>query len=324
MKFEKSFLASNRFREPFVIAELCQNHLGKTKNLKIMVRKAAKSGAAIVKIQDIQPKMVTFRQKFESGSEKHNFICRPYADEKKRMSHLRLCNDQYKLFIQECYQQKVIPMVTCFTKDSPKKMFRLGFRWVKVASYDCGALPFLKQVKKYFKNIIVSTGTANQKEILQTARLLGPCLKYILHCDSIYPTPFESVNFGKMKWLSQHFQKIGFSDHTCYEKDELKAALCSRLLNCVCIERHFTILGKEKTKDGPVSLNPSQLSILSKKFCKPKSQIRKIIGVHHSKLKKMLNKKPSWQLTRIEKRNRNYYRGRFAASKNGRPDFNWE
>lgn len=313
-----------KLQEPFVIAELCQNHLGQTNILKKMVRKAARSGAKIVKIQDIQPHMITFRREFESGSAKHNYICRPYANEKKRLSKLRLSNKQYKLFIQLCVQQNVIPMVTCFTKDSPKKMYRLGFRWVKVASYDCGSLPFLREVKKYFRNIIVSTGTASQKEILQTAQLLGNRCKYILHCDSIYPTPLKSVNFGKIRWLYKNFRKIGFSDHTCYEIDKLKASLCARLLKCLCIERHFTILGKNKTKDGTVSLNPKELSELSRDICKSDHQIKKKIGLPSIKIKKMLEKKPLWKLRKIEIRNRNYYRGRFASQKNNQPNFNWK
>ena len=165
--------------------------------------------------------MVTFRPEFEKGNLRRHIIRRPYGQEVNRMKKLRLSQKQYRGFLSHCKKNGVIPMVTCFTKDSPARMKKLGFEWAKVASCDCGALPFLRIVKNHFRNIVMSTGSANRTEIRRSIKVLGPSLKFLLHCDSIYPTPFQKVNFGKMRRLKKNFKSFGFSDHTNYEKDAL-------------------------------------------------------------------------------------------------------
>ena len=49
------------------IAELCQNHNGKFKNVEKMVYECAKYGADIIKLQYIYSKNLTYRAKFEEG-----------------------------------------------------------------------------------------------------------------------------------------------------------------------------------------------------------------------------------------------------------------
>ena len=49
------------------IAELCQNHLGKTKNVEKMLAQCAYYGAKTVKLQYIYAKNLSFRPRFENG-----------------------------------------------------------------------------------------------------------------------------------------------------------------------------------------------------------------------------------------------------------------
>ena len=49
------------------IAELCQNHNGKFKNVEKMVHECAFNGARIIKLQYIYAKNLTYRPKFEKG-----------------------------------------------------------------------------------------------------------------------------------------------------------------------------------------------------------------------------------------------------------------
>ena len=72
------------------IAELCQNHLGKTKNVEKMLAQCALHGATTVKLQYIYAKNLSFRPRFENGifikNKKHS-IKRPYGNEYKRLKN---------------------------------------------------------------------------------------------------------------------------------------------------------------------------------------------------------------------------------------------
>ena len=90
------------------------------------------------------------------------------------------------------------------------------------------------------------------------------------------------------------------------------------------IEKHFTILDKNKSKDGPVSVNPSQLKELSNLTKFSHNQLLDYVKgkkTNHEILKGMANR----DLSDLELLNRDYYQGRFA-SKNNKNEivFNWD
>ena len=90
------------------------------------------------------------------------------------------------------------------------------------------------------------------------------------------------------------------------------------------IEKHFTILDKNKSKDGPVSVNPSQLKELSNLTKFSKKQLMDYVkdkNVDYEILRGMANR----DLSDLELLNRDYYQGRFA-SKNDKNKivFNWD
>ena len=52
---------------------------------------------------------------------------------------------------------------------------------------------------------------------------------------------------------------MGLSDHSNPEINKNIVPAVGLYLGVELIEKHFTILNKDKTKDGPVSANPDQL-----------------------------------------------------------------
>jgi sialic acid synthase SpsE len=96
------------------------------------------------------------------------------------------------------------------------------------------------------------------------------------------------------------------------------------------IERHFTILEKDETKDGPVSIKPHHMreladfAILSKE--EQAEEMEAALPNWKSELQGDVNRKLSY----AELLNREYYRGRFASPRiDGVNDskymiFNWE
>ena len=100
----------------------------------------------------------------------------------------------------------------------------------------------------------------------------------------------------------------------------------STTLGATWIERHFTILKKNATKDGVVSVNPSQLKDLRKVIDQPNKQILHYINKKYKKseLSKILGS-TNRELTNDEMLNRDYYQGRFVSkSKSGKIVYNWD
>ena len=66
---------------------------------------------------------------------------------------------------------------------------------------------------------------------------------------------------------------VGLSDHSNPDENGNLLSAAALTYEIDYIERHFTVLKKDESKDGPVSVNPSQLADLvnltklSKKNC---------------------------------------------------------
>ena len=75
------------------IAELCQNHLGKSDVVLKMIDQCVENGADIIKLQNIFAQDLVERYEFETGFKKKNktlCIQRPYLKEFKRLKKLEL------------------------------------------------------------------------------------------------------------------------------------------------------------------------------------------------------------------------------------------
>ena len=118
---------------------------------------------------------------------------------------------------------------------------------IKVASFDCASFELLKDLSKSkFKTIYVSTGATFDSEILQAKQILKNKNLTLLHCISIYPTTPNVANMNRINFLRKINDKVGFSDHSNPDKYGNILALVALSMDVNVIERHFTILEKEK------------------------------------------------------------------------------
>ena len=81
----------------------------------------------------------------------------------------------------------------------------------------------------------------------------------LLHCVTIYPTQLKQFHLSRMQILKKMADSIGFSDHSLVVRDGIRGSLCAIYLGAEIIERHFTVLKADETKDGPVSINKKHL-----------------------------------------------------------------
>ena len=82
----------------------------------------------------------------------------------------------------------------------------------------------------------------------------------LLHCTSLYPTPYEKVRLGALNELRKSFPDavIGLSDHTV----DNYACLGAVSLGASILERHFTSSKKWTGPDIAVSMDPFDLKQL--------------------------------------------------------------
>ena len=316
-----------------IIAELCQNHNGDFDILSEMVSSAAKAGATHVKIQHIRPEILNFRARHEEGiifNDKKISFKRPFKSEYERLSKLVLTDAQIKEFISFCNSEGVVPLTTCFARCDVKKIKSLGFSEIKVASYDCSSYQLIRELSEEFSHLYVSTGATYDNEVSYTAEILKKKSKSFsfLQCTTIYPTPLHLINLSRINFLRtlvNNSKNVGFSDHSSSDLNPNLASMLAIYHGASIIERHYSILPKDQTKDGPVSINEENLNQLSEfSFFNKEQQFLEFekIGVNPDEFfsGNYVNK----GLSSSELINRDYYRGRFAtvlSSKDGLPNY---
>lgn len=316
---------------PKIIVEICQNHNGDRALLKELIHSAKKNGADIVKGQIIFSEDLAPRERFDAGLVEDNgvrkTIARPYTAELARLRKLDLDEDDYRFFVEEANRAGIDPMLTVFSRKRISLAASLPWqnKLVKVASYDCGSYPMINELADNFETLVISTGASFNEEVEQTARLLkSKGRKFaFLHCVTSYPNTLAMAHLARMEWLRQFTPLVGWSDHTLVARDGIKASKVALMLGADYIERHFTVLPADKTKDGPVSITPALLKELSDFRDLPKKEQRKIVEKTIPEWHTMVGQTER-ELTHTEMLNRDYYRGRFASLIGKKWVHNWE
>jgi sialic acid synthase SpsE len=312
-----------------IIAELCQNHNGDIKILEEMVHAASEAGAEYAKIQSMHSSELTHRERFDDGlieGGKIKVIKRPYKAEYDRLKKLDLDEKQHQLFLDYSKKYKIKPMTTIFSLSKIEMIEKLGFKMIKIASFDCASHRLIEEIsKKNFEHVVVSTGATFNTEIKKTSAILKNAQKKhtLLHCVSIYPTAPEDANLSRINYLKRITPNVGLSDHSNPEIHKNIIPAVAMYLGVELIEKHFTILNKDKTKDGPVSASPDQLRELVNLSKLNKQKLMTYIE-DNTKDYKILLGQENRELTSTELLNRDYYQGRFASKDSkGNYFFNW-
>lgn len=311
-----------------IIAEFCQNHNGRFDILKQMIGEAAEGGATHAKIQTIFADDLSFRPEFEEGSIDNNghvkIIKRPYQAEYDRLKGLELSYEQHRLFVEECRAAGMEPLTTAFNLTSIPGIRDLGWRSVKVASYDCGSIPLIEALADNFDELIVSTGASYDKEIEDTAKLLNARgTKYtMLHCVTIYPTPLDAMHLNRIAYLRELTPSVGLSDHSLTARDGVKADLVAIHMGADTIERHFTVLPADQTRDGKVSITKDHLRQMAD-FAAMDHAAQEAYLAEYVPDRAVMMGQRSRPLSDAEMLNRAYFRGRFCNKVDGRQVFNW-
>ncbi len=133
----------------------------------------------------------------------------------------------------------------------------------KIGSDDAVNLPFLRNVARTGKPVMLSTGMCTLEEVRESVAAIlaeGNEKLILLHAITSYPTHPESVNLAAMQTLMQTFPQldIGYSDHTLSPI----ACLCAVAMGARVIEKHFTYDKKGDGHDHMLSADPAEMKWL--------------------------------------------------------------
>lgn len=240
--------------KPFIIAEIGINHGGDEEIALAMVDAAAKVGCECVKFQThiVEEEMV------------RNSIIPANANETiwEIIRRCSLSKESEKRIKKYAEEKGMIFLSTPFSKKAADQLNELGVKAFKIGSGECNNYPLVEHIAQMKKPVILSTGMNNITSISKAVDILR---KHntpfaLLHCTSMYPTPYNHVRLGALTQLQDEFSDavVGLSDHTTTNYTSFGAIA----LGASILERHFTHDESIPGPDIPISMTPQSLKDL--------------------------------------------------------------
>nr|WP_255768920.1 N-acetylneuraminate synthase family protein [Maritalea mediterranea] len=234
--------------QPFLIAEIGNNHNGKLAAAHEMIKLAGRCGVDCVKFQYRNIEKL-YRQ-IDNKENAHD-LGTEYTLE--LLSKFQLPKSELFEAFDFCREVGLIPLCTPWDEYSLEDLEEYNLPGYKVASADLTNLSFLRLLANTGKPLIVSTGMSSEWEIKQSVALLESLGAdfALLHCNSTYPTPYKDVNLKYLEKLRRiHGGVIGYSGH----ERGVEVPVASVALGASIVEKHFTLDKNWEGSDHKVSL----------------------------------------------------------------------
>jgi sialic acid synthase SpsE len=242
---------------PFVMAEVGINHEGDCQKAIQLVDAAVSSGAEVVKFQChiTEKEMVpTDMTPGEISSEKLWDIikrCELNEDEERRVQAY-------------CAEKNIMYLSTPFSREAADRLYDMGVPAFKIGSGECNNIPLLDHIAKFGKPMLLSTGMNDLESVKASVAAIQKhdVPLSLLHCTSMYPTPYENVRLGAVSELINEFPAlpIGLSDHSM----NIWTCLGAVSLGASILEKHFTVSRDWPGPDTGISIEPDELNALIK------------------------------------------------------------
>ena len=269
----------------FLIAEAGVNHNGSIELAKKLIDAAVMAGADAVKFQSfVASSIVT------AGASKAEYQITNTGSKESQLEMLKkleLSHSQQRELHQYCQRSGIQFLSTPFDTASLNFLTSdLGLETIKVGSGELTNAPFLFEVARLAKNIILSTGMSTLDEVADALGVIAfvmtdsknPSVSSfksalassegrkavtskvtLLHCTTDYPTVPSEVNLRAMLTLREKFDcQVGFSDHSV----GIHLAVAAVAVGATVIEKHLTIDRDLPGPDHKASLEPSEFKNL--------------------------------------------------------------
>jgi len=236
---------------PLVIAEIGINHEGDFEKAVRMVDDAAEVGCECVKFQChvVADEMIP------------NDVVPGNADESiwAIMERCALDAEEDARLKERVEAKGMIYLSTPFSRAAADRLHELGVDGYKIGSGECNNYPLIEHVAGFGRPVILSTGMNEIATITPAVEILrrAGVPFALMHCTSIYPTPYDKVRLGALAELRAAFPDavLGLSDHSLSNYPCLGAVA----LGASLLERHFTADKGWPGPDVEISMDPPEL-----------------------------------------------------------------
>lgn len=282
----------------YVIAEAGVNHNGSVEMARRLIQYAAEAGVDAVKFQTFQADKLAI-----SNAPKADYQMETTDNKESQLDMLRkleLPLSSYGTLMEDCRRAGIDFLSTPFEEGSLRFLIdECNLPVIKIPSGEITNAPFLLQIARTKKNVILSTGMSTLGDVESALEVLSfgyicegaPASRQdlisaynmakregilqkkvrLLHCTTEYPAPFNEVNLAAMDTMRQAFGlPVGYSDHT----EGIAMALAAVARGAGIIEKHFTLDRNLPGPDHKASLEPEEL----KKMVQGIRQIEEAIG----------------------------------------------
>tara|TARA_B100000579_G_C22843394_1_gene862913 strand:+ start:139 stop:984 length:846 start_codon:yes stop_codon:yes gene_type:complete len=248
----------NKFKKPFLIAEIGINHNGSIKLAKKLIDLASKYQFDAVKFQKRNPDI--------SVPEEYKDKIRPspwgeitYLQYKKK---IEFGFKDFKIIDKYCKKKKIEWFASPWDIESNDFLKKFNLKFNKVASAMLTNIPLLNHIAKTKRLTFISTGMSSLKDISRAINIFKKykCKFHLMHCVSNYPCPTEKLNLQTIVTLKKKFKcDVGYSGH----ESSMSPTLMAYSLGANVIERHITLDRSMWGTDQSSSLSEQGISTLT-------------------------------------------------------------
>ena len=98
----------------------------------------------------------------------------------------------------------MIYLCTPFSRDAADRLEKMGVLAYKIGSGECNNYPLIRHIAAFHKPVILSTGMNDLVSIEPAVDIVRKAgIPYaLLHCTSMYPTPYSNVHLGALSVLA--------------------------------------------------------------------------------------------------------------------------
>ena len=237
---------------PFVIAEVGINHEGELDKALKCVDEVVNAGAEVVKFQC----HITEKEMIPTDMTPGEISNEKLWDIIKRCE---LTEDEERTVQAYCHDKGVIYLSTPFSREAADRLDAMGVPAFKIGSGECNNIPLLDHIATFGKPMILSTGMNDLESVKRSVDVVRKhkVPLALMHCTSMYPTPYEKVRLGAVSQLIEEFPglPIGLSDHSI----NIWTCLGAVALGASLVEKHFTPSRSWAGPDVGISIEPDEL-----------------------------------------------------------------
>lgn len=241
--------------EPYFIAELNSSHNGDIETAKKMCLAAKDAGCDAVKFQSWSAESLYSKSYYDKNPISKRIV-QKFAIKPSDLKDLaEYCKSINIDFSSTPYSNLEVDFLAN----------ELNAPFIKIASMEINNYDFLRYIAAKNLPMILSTGMAEKSEVEKAVEVIentGNKQLILLHCISIYPAPFETINLRNILWLKEAFKgyPVGFSDHTLGT-----CVACGAIALGACVvEKHFTLDKSKMGMDNNMAIEPDEMAQLVK------------------------------------------------------------